>query len=142
VAAGFISPGRAQTLRTMNDRTLRPLVDDVMAPVRDAGERRRRLVPDYNVRVAAAEEGAAAWVRENPNATLEQRLQAGRWYAERHFGAGANSPAAGGAAAGGGDQARIARIAAVNADIRARAQAGRPYSAAEANRMRNEAQGR
>ena len=143
VAAGFISPGRAQTLRTMNDRTLRPLVDDVMAPVRDAGERRRRLVPDYNVRVAAAEEGAAAWVRANPNATLEQRLQAGRWYAERHFGAAANSPAAGGAAAGGGaDQARIARIAAVNADIRARAQAGRPYPPDVANRMRNEAQGR
>jgi hypothetical protein len=142
VQAGLISPGRAQTLRTMNNRTLRPLVDDVMAPVRDAGERRRRLVRDYSTRMAAAEEGAAAWVRDNPNATLEQRLQAGRWYAERHFGAGANSPAAGGGESGAADQARIARIRAVNADIAARARAGRPYSAAEANRMRNEAQGR
>ena len=142
VAAGLVSPGRAQTLRTMNDRTLRPQVDDVMAPVRDAGERRRRLVPDFNARMAAAEEGAARWVRENPNATLEQRLQAGRWYAERHFGAGANSPAAGGGETGAADQARIARIRAVNEQIAARARAGRPYSAAEANRMRNEAQGR
>ena len=142
VQAGLISPGRAQTLRTMNDRTLRPLVDDVMAPVRDAGERRRRLVRDYSARMAAAEEGAAQWVRDNPGATLEQRLQAGRWYAERHFGAGANSPAAGGGESGAADQARVARIQAVNADIRARAAAGRPYSAAEANRMRNEAQGR
>lgn len=143
VAAGLISPGRAQTLRTMNDRTLRPLVDDVMAPVRDAGERRRRLVRDFNVRMAAAEEGAAQWVRDNPGATLPQRLEAGRWYAERHFGAGANA-AGGGETAGGGtaDAARVARIRAVNADIAARARAGRPYSAAEANRMRNEAQGR
>lgn len=143
VNAGLILPGQAQTLRTTNDRTLRPLVDDVMAPVRDAGGRRRRLVRDYSTRMAAAEEGAAQWVRDNPQATLEQRLQAGRWYAERHFGAGANSPAGGGAEAGAGaDAARVARIQAVNADIRARAAAGRPYSAAEANRMRNEAQGR
>jgi hypothetical protein len=92
--------------------------------------------------MAAAEEGAAQWVRDNPQATLEQRLQAGRWYAERHFGAGANSPAGGGGESGAADQARIARIRAVNADIAARARAGRPYSAAEANRMRNEAQGR
>lgn len=143
--AGLILPGQAQTLRTTNDRTLRPLVDDVMAPVRDAGERRRRLIRDYSTRMAAAEEGAAAWVRENPNATLEQRLQAGRWYAERHFGAGANSPAAGGGETAGvpaADQARVARIRAVNEQIRARAAAGRPYSAAEANRMRAEAQGR
>jgi hypothetical protein len=99
-------------------------------------------VRDYSTRMAAAEEGAAQWVRENPAATLEQRLQAGRWYAERHFGAGANSPTGGGEAASGADAARVARIQAVNADIRARAAAGRPYSAAEANRMRNEAQGR
>ncbi len=142
VNAGLISEGQAQTLRTMNDRTLKPKVDDVMAPVRDAGERRRRLVRDFNERMAAAEGGAAAWVRENPNATLEQRLQAGRWYAERHFGAGANSPAAGGGETPAGDQARVARIRAVNEQIRARAAAGRPYSAAEANRMRAEAQGR
>jgi hypothetical protein len=142
VNAGLISEGQAQTLRTRNNRTLRPLVDDVMAPVRDAGERRRRLVPDFNARMAAAEEGAAAWVRENPNATLPQRLEAGRWYAERHFGAGSNGPAAGGGETAGGDQARVARIRAVNEQIRARAAAGRPYSAAEANRMRAEAQGR
>ncbi len=142
VNARLILPGQAQTLRTTNDRTLRPLVADVMAPVRDAGERRRRLVRDYATRMAAAEEGAAQWVRENPNATLEQRLQAGRWYAERHFGAGANSPAAGGGGEAAGDQARVARIRAVNEQIRARAAAGRPYSTAEANRMRAEAQGR
>ncbi len=142
VNAGLISEGQAQTLRTRNDRTLRPKVDDVMAPVRDAGERRRRLVPDFNARMAAAEEGAAAWVRENPNATLPQRLEAGRWYAERHFGAGSNGPAAGGGETPAGDQARVARIRAVNEQIRARAAAGRPYSAAEANRMRAEAQGR
>jgi hypothetical protein len=145
VNSGLVSPGRAQTLRTMNDRTLRPLVDDVMAPVRDAGERRRRLVRDFNVRMNAAEDGAAEWVRQNPNATPAQRTEAGRWYAERHFGAGANSPAAGGETGGetpAGDQARVARIRAVNEQIRARAAAGRPYSAAEANRMRAEAQGR
>lgn len=142
VSSGLISEGRAQTLRTRNDRTLRPLVDDIMAPVTDAGERRRRLVRDYNVRMAGAEEDAATWARNNPNATLEQRLQQGRLIAERRFGAGATTAGGGEAAGGGADQARVARIRAVNEQIRARAQAGRPYSAAEANRMRAEAQGR
>lgn len=144
VNSGLISEGRAQTLRTINDRTLRPQVDDVMAPVRDAGERRRRLTRDYAQRMARAEEEVAAWVRNNPKVGIEGRLAAGRVYAELYFGAGANTAGgAGGDTAGGGaDQARVARIRAVNEQIRARAQAGRPYSAAEANRMRAEAQGR
>lgn len=139
--ADQITPGQAQTLRTRRDRTLAPLVDDVMSPVRDAANRPgASVMPDRNQRMARAEEGAARWVRDNPNATLEQRLQAGRWYAERHFGANANRPATGGGGNGGEAQARAARIREVNARIAARARAGRPYSTAEANRMRSEAQ--
>lgn len=142
VNAGLIPEGRAQTLRTRNDRTLRPLVDDVMAPVREAARRPGASMRERDSNIARAEEGAAAWVRENPGATIEQRLQAGRWYAERYFGAGANRPGPDAAAGGGADQARVARIRAVNEQIRARAAANRPYSQAEANRMRAEAQGR
>jgi len=140
LAAGQITPGQAQTLRTRNDRTLKPQVDDVMSVVRDVGERRRRLVPDYNARMARAEEGAADWVRANPNTTLEQRLTAGRWYADRAFGTQTPAPGAGGA---GGGQTVAQRVAAVNARIEARRAAGNPYTTTEANRLRNEArQGR
>jgi hypothetical protein len=144
VSSGLVSPGRAQTLRTMNDRTLRPLVDDVMAPVRDAGERRRRLVRDFNVRMNAAEEGAAEWVRNNPNATLEQRLQAGRWYAERHFGAGANSPAAGGGESGGSAEAQAAarRMQELTDERRQRAGTNNPMPQSEYTRRHNEITGR
>lgn len=139
VEAGLILPGQAQTLRTMNDRTLKPLVDDVMAPVREAARRPGASMRERDSNLARAEEGAAMWIRANPDATLEQRLQAGRWYAERHFGGGAAGAPTGGQSA---DQQRVARIRAVNEQIRARAAAGRPYSLAEQNRMRNEAQGR
>lgn len=139
--AGLITPGQAQTLRARNDTVLRPLVDDVMAPVREASRRPGASMRERDSNLARAEEGAAEWVRANPGATLEQRLQAGGWYAERYFGAGANRPGPTGSGANE-TQARVARIAAVNADIAARRAAGRPYSAAEANRMRNEAQGR
>lgn len=137
--AGQITPGRAQTLRTLRDRTLSPHVDDVMSVVKDAAARPgASVMPDRNQRLARAEEGAAAWVRENPNATLEQRLQAGRWYADRHFGAGSNRPAA---TSGGSEaQARAQRVAAANARIRAAAEAGRPMSVREQNRLRSEAQ--
>jgi hypothetical protein len=89
--------------------------------------------------MARAEAGAAEWVRANPNATLEQRLTAGRWYAQRAFGSQTPAPGAGGA---GGAPTVAQRIAAVNARIEARRRAGNPYSPTEANRLRNEAQGR
>lgn len=136
LSSGQITPGQAQTLRTMNDRTLKPQVDDVMSVVRDTGERRRRLVPDYNARMARAEAGAADWVRANPNTTLEQRLTAGRWYAERAFGTQTPAPTGGGA---GGAQTVAQRIAAVNARIEQRRRDGNPYTTTEANRLRNEA---
>lgn len=139
--ADLLTSGQAQTLRARNSTVLRPLVDDVMAPVREAARRPGASMRERDSNMARAEEGAAAWVRENPQATIEQRLQAGRWYADRYFGAGATRPGPV-AGAGAADTDRVARIRAVNEQIRARASAGRPFSQAEANRMRAEAQGR
>lgn len=142
VSANLLTPGQARTLQNRTDRAIRPLVDDVMTEVIARSRRPGMdLRPDTRANLARAEEGAGDWIRANPNATLEQRLQAGRWYADRYFGGQAAGGAGGGSAASA-EQARAARIRAVNADIAARRAAGRPYSSAEAARLRNQAQGR
>jgi hypothetical protein len=137
VAAGLINQQQARTLRSYNDQSLRPIIEDVMAPVRDVTSRggmNRR--PDYNANLAVAEEAAARFVRDNPDLTLEQRLAGGRAIAERVFGAaGAGRP--GGAQTANTEQA--ARVRAANQRIQAARDAGRPFSPEEEARIRREA---
>lgn len=83
--AGYIRPGQAQTLRAKRDKALAPVVEDVMAPVKDAGNRPGRRASAE--KLAIAEEQAAAWARQNPQATLDEKLKAGRAISERVFGA-------------------------------------------------------
>jgi len=137
LTAGQLTPGQAATLRTLNDRSLKPVVDDVLAPVRDASRAPGRSMRGQERNMAIAEEAATLFARSNPDATLNERLQAGEAIARRVFGGPtAGRPSSPQAAA----QGTAARIRAVNADIAARRAAGRPYSTAEANRMRTEAQ--
>lgn len=141
--AGLLLPGQAQTLRSRMSTVLKPIIDDVMAPSREASRRPGASMRDRDSNLARAEEAASIYARtaQAEGHTLEQRLAAGRAISDRFFGAGSNRP---GPAASGGTEAQTtaARVRAVNAQIEARRAAGRPYSAAEANRMRNEAQGR
>jgi len=132
--AGLLTPGQAQTLRTRNNKTLAPLVDDVMAPVREAARRPGASMWDRDSNMARAEEGAAAWVQANPDATLEDRLKAGRWYAERHFGAGSAAPASGGA----GQPTPAAQLSALAAERARRQASGTPMPLSEYNRRRSE----
>lgn len=98
VQAGFLTPGQAQTLRVSRDRGLKPVVADVLAPVRDmASAPGRRGARGTAVAMAQAEERAAKWAVENPGATLDQRLAAGKAIAADIF-----KPAA---SAGGGPAA-------------------------------------
>ena len=85
VQAGFLTPGQAQTLRTKRDRGLSPVVRDVMAPVLDEAGKPGRGIRGTAVAKAQAEELATRWARENPNATLEQRLAAGKTIAGQIF---------------------------------------------------------
>lgn len=130
---GLITAGQMTTLRVLNDKTLKPIADDVLAPSRERARGRRNTSRSMMI----AEQAATLWARANPEATLEQRLTAGNVIRDRAFGGPAmGAPVSGQAAA----QGVAARVQAVNADIAARRAAGRPYSTAEANRLRREAQ--
>jgi hypothetical protein len=85
--------------------------------------------------MARAEAGAAEWVRANPNTTLEQRLTAGRFYAQRAFGQPSAGRPATPQAAAQGQAARLQALAAERDRLRA---AGTPMSTATYNSRRNE----
>ena len=135
LAAGQITAGRAQTLRTLNDRAIRPLVDELMAPTRERARGRRNTAEQLMI----AEQGATEAIRAGrvtADMTLDQRIAAGNAIRDSVFGGRtAGAPASGAART----NAAADRIAEVNARIRAAEQAGRPFSLAEQNRMRNEA---
>lgn len=134
--AGTITAGQAATARRMRDSGLAPVIQDVMAPVRDAARRPGMSTRGSAVAIATAEAHAANWAVANPRATLPERLAFGEVVAKTVFGGNqAGRPSN----AQSGNDARAARVRAVNQQIEARRAAGRPYSTAEANRMRNEA---
>ncbi|WP_343829202.1 hypothetical protein [Brevundimonas olei] len=133
--SGLITQGQATTLRTLNDRTLKPVVEDVLAPVRDAAKAPGRSIRGNAAAMVVAEEAAAQFVRANPDLTLEQRLAGGRAIAERVLG---------GAAQGrpqtqqNVNTERTAQLSALSAERTRRQQQGRPMSTAEYNRRRTE----
>jgi len=135
VAAGTITRGQARTLQTLNDRVLKPVVEDVLAPVRDAARRPGMSTRGTAVPMAQAEAHAATWARANPDATLQERLDFGKIVASTVFGGqGAGRPANAQQAQTG----QTAALQAVSAERARRAASGRPMSTAEYNRRRNE----
>lgn len=136
LGAGTITAGQAATARRMRDRGLAPVIQNVLAPVRDASQRPGMSSRGNAVQMAQAEAHAANWAAAHPNATLQEQLDFGKTVAATVFRpAGAGAPTTAAAA----NQSRAAQVARVNADIAQRRAAGRPYSTAEANRLRNEA---
>jgi len=134
VNGGQLSRGQARTLQGLNDRSLGPVVEDVMAPLEDAlrGGSRRDVA---QVR-ARAEQNAVAWARNNPDAPMDLRLSVGRDIAARHLGTrSAGQPATAQTRLNG----TAARVAAAAARIDAARRSGHPFSLAEENRIRNEA---
>jgi hypothetical protein len=135
LSARIITQGQAQTLRTQNDRALRPVVDNVMAPVRDHARRPGMSTRGNATSLAIAEEAAAGFARENPGVGLEGQLAAGRAIADRVFGgAGAGRPANAQAA----NNERSTRMRALDAERQRRANTGRAMSQREDNQRRNE----
>lgn len=110
VQAGFLTPGQAQTLRITRDRVLGPVVNNVMAPVRDAA-RGRSAMRGTAVTMARAEDRAAQFARANPNATLEEQLAFGKTLAAEAFKPPASS-GGGPAAAQRGEAAEMKALAA------------------------------
>lgn len=88
--AGFITPGKARTLAAKRDKSLKPVIEDVMAPVKDAGSKGGRRPSE--VKTSIAEEAAAIWAARNPGATLDERLKAGAAIAQRVYGAPKSTP--------------------------------------------------
>lgn len=135
VQAGLISRGQGRTLGSLRDRGLRPVIDDVMAPVLDAANRPGASMRGNREALARAEENAAAWARNNPDAPLDLRLSVGRDIAARHLGApGAGQPANRETAQTG----QVAALSALSAERNRRASTGNRMSASEYDRRRNE----
>lgn len=88
--SGILTPGQARTLAARRDKSLGPVVADVMAPVKDAGDRAGRA--NSAEKLAIAEEQAVEWARKNPNASLDDKLKFGRALAERVYGAPKSTP--------------------------------------------------
>jgi hypothetical protein len=112
VNAGHLTPGQARTLAAKRDRSLAPVIEDVMAPVKDAASRPGHRAS--NEKMALAEEQATEWARQNPSAPLDLKLKAGEVIAKRVFGAKGPGPAA-----GGPNAARAAEFARLKQDRQA-----------------------
>ena len=132
VNSGQLSRGQARTLQGVNDRTLRPVIDVVLGPSRDRAAGRRNV----SRQVAIAEEAAVRWARENPDATIEQRIAAGNAIRDSVFGQQSAGQPSNPQTRQTGTAARVAAANRRIADARAN---GRPMSLAEENRIRNEA---
>jgi hypothetical protein len=111
VQAGFLTAGQARTLSTTRDRVLGPAVKDVMAPVRDAAKAPGRGTRGTAASLARADELAARWARDNPGATFEQRIDAGKKIAAEVF----KPPATAGGGAAAAQRAALDRRRALDA---------------------------
>lgn len=108
LGAELITPGQAETLRVLNDRTLKPQVDVVLAPVRDMADRPGRR--GTAVQAAQAEFHAANWVRANPNATFQEQVEFGRFIGQTVYGGAPGASSQGGGT--GTVQTRLSALAA------------------------------
>jgi hypothetical protein len=113
VHAGLIKPGQARVLAAMRDKGLKPIIDDVMAPVHDAAKKPGRRISAE--KLAIAEDQATQFARANVGATLPDKLAAGEAIAKRVFGA-KSTP---GPAAGGSSADLAGRVAKLKSDFNA-----------------------
>lgn len=133
--AGLISRGQAQTLRDMNDKQLKPLIDDIMAPFNDALRRPGMTQRGTAALRARAEQAATQVAREHPEFTLDERLRAGEAIATRLMGANGRGRPQNGQTAQSGQAQQLQALA---AERTRRQESGRAMSRAEYDRRRNE----
>lgn len=136
LSAELITAGQAITLRTLRSRTFRPLVSDVMAPVRDALGRPGASLRGRNEILAQAEAAAAEWAQANPTASLADRLAYGQQLSQRFLG-GAQQQMTPQQAA----QGVAAQLAALDDERRRRESTGNRMTQSEYNRRRQEIMG-
>lgn len=129
----LLTPGQAQTLRGLRDRTLRPQIDAILAPIRDEANRPGRSRRGNAVIMERAEQTAMELLRRYPDATFAEREQTGRQLAASLF----RRPAA--ANPREATTGRATALRALEAERERLRTSGRPMSAAEYRRRRQEA---
>ncbi len=133
VGSGLITRGQGGTLRRLRSTALRPVIANVLAPVRDEAGRPGRSMRGTAEIMASAEADAATWAAANPDATLGEQLEFGRTLAARYFAPATNRPVAERGAAGQSGELR-----ALEDERGRRARSGNPMTTGEYNRRRNE----
>lgn len=133
VAADLITPGQAGTLRRLRSTALRPIISNVIAPVRDEANRPGRSLRGTSEILARAEADAATWAAANPDASLNDQMEFGRTLAQRHFAPSRDRPTA-----QRGPTGQSADLRALAAERERRASTRNPMSPAEYRRRRNE----
>ncbi len=133
VSGGLISQGQAGTLRRLRSTALRPIIGNVIAPVRDEAGRPGRSLRGTAEIMARAEADAATWAAANPEATLNEQMEFGQSLARRYFAPATNRPTAERGAAG-----QAGELRALSEERARRARSGSPMSTAEFNRRRTE----
>lgn len=112
VRAGVLTPSQAKTLRGLRDKVLAPVVRDVLAPVRDEASKPGRGRRGTATLMTQAEELAVRWAQENPNATLDQRLAAGKAIAGQIF----KAPTSAGGGPAAAQNSKLAKLRALEAE--------------------------
>lgn len=133
VGGGLISQGQAGTLRRLRSTALRPLIGNIISPVRDEASKPGRSTRGTSEIMARAEADAATWAAANPASSLNEQMEYGRTLASRYFTPSTNRPTAERGAAGQSGELR-----ALADERNRRARAGSPMTTAEYNRRRTE----
>ena len=133
VAADLITPGQAGTLRRLRSTALRPIISNVISPVRDEANKPGRNLRGTSEILARAEADAATWATANPDASLNDQMEFGRTLAQRYFSPSTNRPVAQRGASG-----QSVDLSALAAERTRRASTGNPMPPAEYRRRRNE----
>ena len=133
LGGGLISQGQAGTLRRLRSTALRPMIGNIISPVRDEAGKPGRSLRGTSEIMARAEADAATWAAANPEASLNDQMEFGRSLATRYFAPSNDRPVAQRGVTG-----QAADLRALAAERTRRAQEGRPMSQAEHTRRRNE----
>lgn len=132
IESGQLSRGQGRRLQALADSSLAPVVADVMAPVRDALSGRTQR--GARTTLAHAEEAAIEWARLYPNASFEDRIRAGEFFARRYAGGVQSSTPTQGTPA----QSQSTALRDLENERGRRRSSGNPMSPAEYRRRRNE----
>jgi len=86
VQSGLLTPGQARTLAAKRDKSIKPIIDNVLGPLKDKLKDRGGLARDVNVMMAKAEEEAAVWSRMNTDKPLDEQQRIGEMIAKKYLG--------------------------------------------------------